>query len=423
MRLPRGWRIETVSELAQGGLFVDGDWVETKDQDPDGSVRLTQLADVGIAKFRDRSDRWMREDQAAALGCTFLRSGDVLIARMPEPLGRACIVPASIGQAVTAVDVAVLRVAREDVEPRFVMWALNSPLLMAQMVGLQSGTTRGRISRRNLGTVRIPIPMLPEQRDIVESLEDHLSRLDAATAQLSSAERRLEAWKRQSLDRLVRETASGTTTLRTLVRRIEAGRSFGGSAPPAALDQWGIIKVSAMTWGEFRPEENKAVPPDKVDPRYEIRPGDVLVSRANTTDYVGAPVLVGPTRSRLLLSDKSLRVVPAEGVEARWLATVLAARSSRQQVSKLATGTKDSMRNISQPALLSITVPSATRTQQAHVMAHAALLEGAADRVRAQLSAAQVRATYLRQSLLAAAFSGRVTNRSRTHPLTELINV
>ncbi|CCG05791.1 Restriction endonuclease S subunit [Blastococcus saxobsidens DD2] len=89
--LPEGWRELSLSQIGEGGLFSDGDWVETKDQDPHGPVRLTQLADVGIARFRDKSDRWMRRDQVAAVGGTLLKPDDVLIARMPDPIGRACL--------------------------------------------------------------------------------------------------------------------------------------------------------------------------------------------------------------------------------------------------------------------------------------------------------------------------------------------
>ena len=67
-----------------------------------------------------------------------------------------------------------------------------------------------------------------------------------------------------------------------------------------------MIKVSAMTWGFFDDHENKAVLSiESVDPRWEIRPGDLLLSRANTTDYVGASVLVRATRPRLLLATRA----------------------------------------------------------------------------------------------------------------------
>ncbi|ANO14592.1 hypothetical protein BAB77_12585 [Mycobacteroides abscessus] len=99
-----------LADLLSDGLFVDGDWVESKDQDPDGDVRLIQLADVGDGVFRDRSSRFLTSEKAKELRCTFLEPGDVLVARMPEPLGRACIFP-GVGQpAVTAVDVCIIRV-------------------------------------------------------------------------------------------------------------------------------------------------------------------------------------------------------------------------------------------------------------------------------------------------------------------------
>lgn len=150
-----------------------------------------------------------------------------------------------------------------------------------------------------------------------------------------------------------------TSRLSDLLVRIEAGKSFGAAARPAGEGEWAIVKVSAMTWGAFKPDENKVVNDvSRIDPRHEIRSGDVLVSRANTTEYVGAPVLVRHTRPRLLLSDKSLRLVPQPGVDPAYLHAILSAPQTRKRISALATGTKDSMRNISQSALLQVEVPT-----------------------------------------------------------------
>jgi len=79
--------------IGEDSLFKDGDWVESKDQDPEGDVRLIQLADIGDGSFRNRSNRYLTNKKAIELGCTFLEKGDVLIARMPDPLGRACLFP------------------------------------------------------------------------------------------------------------------------------------------------------------------------------------------------------------------------------------------------------------------------------------------------------------------------------------------
>jgi type I restriction enzyme S subunit len=122
-----------------------------------------------------------------------------------------------------------------------------------------------------------------------------------------------------------------------------------------------------MTYGQFREEENKAVSPDvPFDATNEIRSGDILLSRANTESYVGAPVLVGKCRPRLLLSDKSLRLIPSPSVDRRWLVHLLSSPGIRKEISRRATGTKDSMRNISQASLreIQIRVPSVDKQRR-----------------------------------------------------------
>src|SRR5699024_527830 len=111
---------------SDGGLYVDGDWVESKDQDPNGSIRLTQLADVGDSVFLDKSDRWVNEAKFDELQCTEVHPGDLLIARMPDPIARCTVLPDNLGYSVvTVVDVAILRPSA-DWDNRFVMWAINS---------------------------------------------------------------------------------------------------------------------------------------------------------------------------------------------------------------------------------------------------------------------------------------------------------
>jgi type I restriction enzyme S subunit len=207
--------------------------------------------------------------------------------------------------------------------------------------------------------------------------------------------------------------------LAELVDRVETGKSLGGSAPPAAEGEWGVIKVSSMTWGRFRPEENKRIPDHLANPRYQVRSGDLLVSRANTSAYVGASVVVGDVRPRLLLSDKSLRLVPGADVSASWLNEVLQAPRTRQQISRLATGTKDSMRNISQRALLSVRVPSVSLVEQLEMVARCEESARAIQQLGAAVVRAERRADLLRRSLLAAAFSGRLTGASSDAPRTE----
>lgn len=177
-RLGKGVMLR-LKDVADGGLFCDGDWVESKDQDSNGTIRLLQLADIGDGEFRDKSSRWLRPDQAERIGVTYVVEGDIVIARMPDPLGRACIVPKLATPSITAVDVAILRVKREDVDSRWLMWWLNSPQTRAVISALASGTTRQRITRKNLEALDLFLPPKDEQVRVVEILDESISRLEA----------------------------------------------------------------------------------------------------------------------------------------------------------------------------------------------------------------------------------------------------
>ena len=126
--LPEGWASAELGDLiAADGLFSDGDWVESKDQDPNGRIRLLQLADIGEATFLDKSSRFINDEQFERLRCTEVREGDILVARMPDPLGRACLVPELDSRLITVVDVAIIRPGRESLLPEWLMHAINSP--------------------------------------------------------------------------------------------------------------------------------------------------------------------------------------------------------------------------------------------------------------------------------------------------------
>lgn len=83
----------TLKELSNDGLFKDGDWIESKDQDENGNVRLLQLADIGVGEFLDKSSKFINKETFEALKCTEIMKDDILIARMPDPIGRACVFP------------------------------------------------------------------------------------------------------------------------------------------------------------------------------------------------------------------------------------------------------------------------------------------------------------------------------------------
>lgn len=342
-----------------------------------------------------------------------LQRGDLLVVEgngSASQIGRAAVWDGSIKDAVHQNHLIRVRPGPE-LDERYLGLLWNSSTIRDELSRVASSTSGlHTLSVTKLKRIVLTLPPIDEQRRIVEILEDHLSRLDAADSYLAASQSRLQALERSALDA---HFGGRDVPLADLIEDISAGKSFGAANAPARDDEWGIIKVSAMTWGEFDPTENKAIASsERVDPRFEIREGDLLVSRANTSEYVGASVLVRHSRPMLLLSDKSLRVTPRPEVDAEWLWRALQAPSARRQISALATGTKDSMRNISQAGLKRIMLPSVSIDQQVTaVEAFNQVADGVAVLRQAMLSAAQ-RYEALRRSFLSAAFTGRLTSDS-----------
>ena len=195
--LPAGWTLAQLGSLVpHNGVFSDGDWVETKDQDPDGDVRLIQLADVGDGTFTNKSSRFLTSRKAEELRCTYLKKGDILVARMPAPLGRACIFPLDGNeQHVTVVDVCIIRTDPDQVDRTYLCHAINYIRVRQQIEDLQTGTTRKRISRRNLSTVQIPLAPVIEQRRIAARINDLFSQLDSGVQSLATARSALDTYQ------------------------------------------------------------------------------------------------------------------------------------------------------------------------------------------------------------------------------------
>ena len=168
-------RVPLMTAAGSTGFITDGDWVTADNMDPDGGIRLVQLADIGIGRFLNRSSKFINEETFVQLGCTQLEGGDVLISRMADPIGRACLVPSFGQRAITAVDVTILRTDQSVADPRFIMYLCNHSEFRYLAQNAATGTTRSRITRRNLERIRIPLPPLSEQRRIVRILNQAMA--------------------------------------------------------------------------------------------------------------------------------------------------------------------------------------------------------------------------------------------------------
>ena len=152
-------------------VFSDGDWIESKSQSDKG-IRLIQTGNIGEGKYLEKTERakYISEDTFKELKCTEIFSGDILVSRLPEPIGRACIIPDKSERMITAVDCTICRVNENIANREYICYFMQSQLYYNRLLGNVTGTTRKRISRKNLGNIELVIPTLNEQKAIVKKL-------------------------------------------------------------------------------------------------------------------------------------------------------------------------------------------------------------------------------------------------------------
>ncbi|MCZ8203727.1 restriction endonuclease subunit S [Gemmatimonas sp.] len=158
--------------------------------------------------------------------------------------------------------------------------------------------------------------------------------------------------------------------LRAIVARADSGWSPKTTEIPRTGDRWGVLRVSAVSWGKFRGEENKELLPG-VEPRLQaqVRRGDFLISRANTAELVARAVVVEEDPTNLMLSDKIVRLQLNNSVNRQFICMVNnSADYARAHYANLATGVSPSMKNVSRDVILDLPIPLPPLEEQCRIV-------------------------------------------------------
>jgi type I restriction enzyme, S subunit len=147
--------------------------------------------------------------------------------------------------------------------------------------------------------------------------------------------------------------------LNEILDSIDSGWSPNCLDRSAEKNEWGVLKLGAVTSCNYLENENKALPPGLTPkPELEVKSCDLLFSRKNTYDLVGACAFVFETRSKLMLSDLIFRLRLKDGhvVSPEFLWALLTHPGKRKQVQSLASGSAGSMPNISKSRLMNFQI-------------------------------------------------------------------
>lgn len=399
------WQRKQLVELCE--VFADGDWIESKDQSSEG-IRLIQTGNVGQGIFKDRGEkaRYISEETFKRLRCTEIFESDCLISRLPDPVGRSCLLPDTGERMITAVDCTIVRFKRDQLLPGFFNFYSQSCEYLQGIDSETTGTTRKRISRSKLGEVKIPIPPLPEQQRIVAILDEAFEGIATAKANAEKNLQNARALFESHLQAVFADAweTGELVTLTDLATDITDGDHM---PPPKAASGVPFITIGnvAKDTRTIDFSDTFMVPREYFDRlKHNKKPmkGDVLYT---VTGSFGIPVLISEQREFCFQRHIGL-VRPKSDVCSEWLYYLLMSPQVFKQANDGATGT--AQKTVSLKLLRGFQVPKVPMERQQSVIAKLNALTEETQRLESIYQQKLGALDALKKSLLDQAFKGEL---------------
>lgn len=319
----------------------------------DGHIPWATPRDLSVLAGKHISDTPRKISATGLRGCAaeVLPANSVLFSSR-APIGHVAInqVPMATNQGFKSF------IPGKRLDPSFLYWWLDASRKELQALG--TGATFKEVSKATVERIRIPLPPLEEQKRIA-------AILDEADALRRLRRRALECLK--TLGPAIFHEMFGDPIANTrqlpfsrvgdVIQGFESGKNIAEDPDGGRLGAVRVLKVSAVTSGIFKFSESKALPASYTPPKsHFIHQGDLLFSRANTEQLIGATAVVVDLYTNLVLPDKLWRVTwrcPSP-VEPTYMHGLFSSSPFREEIRKRSTGTSGSMKNISQEKVLSI---------------------------------------------------------------------
>ena len=388
--------------------------VDKLSNDGEQAVRLCNYTDVYSNDCVNPSLNLMQATATSEEVARFrLEVGDSVITKDsedPQDIGISAFVDATAEDLVCGYHLAVIR-PDSVIYPRYFNWSLRSRQVLGHWSSQASGMTRYGLGLGGIKSAPIHVPALEEQRRIADFLDDRVARIDRIIAARCEQMASLSATRRAAADYALEEVdRHHRVRLGYFIISIEQGWSPQCDSIPALPEEWGVLKVSSVRPGRFYPEENKRLP-NELEPLcdYAVRPRDLLVTRANTPVLVGAfAVVPDGVRSRLLMSDKIMRVRLSSEFDPDFVALVAQTMVVRERLSSAGTGTSQSMVNIRGEDIRDLRAPKLSKNRQCEVVARHTRAIAAIDRHGNTLKDVINLLTEYKSSLITAAVTGEL---------------
>lgn len=373
---------------------------------PDRALRYMDISSVRGDGSKQEPEGVLFED-APTRARRLARAGDTAFSTVRTYLRAITYVEEDYADCVWSTGFAIVSPGPE-LDPRFLYHVARSKWFVAEVQRRSMGVSYPAINAEDIGDMLCPVPPLDEQRRVADFLDEIAREADAV---LDHA-RRLDSLMSERL-RALRERILATSARRARLKwytgSIAQGESPQAEDRPAGPDEWGVLKLSAVHNGSFRPDEHKALPVAPERAALLPEDGDLLVTRANTPELVGDCCVVEKTEKRLFLPDLIYRIrIEPTHLLPRYAMHFLLSPTGRSRLEAAARGTSQSMVKLRGADILNVELPVPSLTQQAEIVRRLDAKQRATDAIVSKVAALEERVRERLDAFITAAVTGEL---------------
>jgi len=202
-KLPKGWVLAELRHVVEEPKkdIVDGPFGSNlkANEYTDSGIPVLKIQNIKANQFIDKNIKYIKDTKADELSRHSFTAGDLIITKLGDPLGLCCKVPERYSYGIIVADLIRIRPSTERVFDKYLIYAINGSFVQLQFKSITKGTTRPRVNLSIVRNIKIPYAPLPEQRCIVEKIEELFSELDNGVESLKKAREQLKTYRQAVL--------------------------------------------------------------------------------------------------------------------------------------------------------------------------------------------------------------------------------
>lgn len=376
-------------------------------------MRITELGKNGKSDLSTAARRSLTHKQ---LESRRLQSGDLVLEKSGggpnQPVGRVAHIGNLSEDTICSNFMLLMRPNKSVVDSRYLHLFLTHFHINGYTIPLQSASTNIRnISVPDYLKVQVPLPPLDEQQRIVDTLEDHLSRLDKALAEVNHVSQLLKVQRSSLVHNLIARLKAENTPLKPLseVLDMQTGPAFQSKNFTDASQGIRLLRGENIEPGALRWNNTKSWRHDKLDgfEKYFVQENDLILAMDRPVVSAGLKLAVVKKGDLPCLLVQRVARMRANGKAlADYVYPFLLSLDFESHLAIDSTGTQ--IPHISMKGIGSFEIPVPSHERQLELALEMTEAAQSLENARQTTEKARLQISTLRRSILSSAFAGEL---------------